>query len=362
MTIPYEDLRRLNQPFFNDYQSSFLEFLDSGWYVLGSFVQQFESEFAKYCGVKHCIGVANGLDALIIALRILELPSDTEVIVPSNTYVATILAIIHAGLKPVLVEPNPETYTLCPQAVQRAITKQTRVIMPVHLYGKMADMPMINAIAKAHNCITVTDCAQAHGASLNHKKAGSYADIGCFSFYPTKNLGALGDGGAIVTNNDEYSAKIRTFRNYGSDKKYFNKYVGYNSRLDEVQAAFLSIKLKALDAINAHKQRLANIYFSELKGRFQKPLRQSQYTDVFHIFNILHPERDLLRAYLEKQGIKTEIHYPVPPHRQEALRDMFRDQTFPIAEFIHAQTISLPISYCHTESDILQVASVLNNY
>jgi len=232
----------------------------------------------------------------------------------------------------------------------------------VHLYGKMADMVTINHIAVAHNLYVITDCAQAHGASLNQKKAGSYADMGCFSFYPTKNLGALGDGGAIVTHNAEFAAKIRAFRNYGSDKRYYNTYLGMNSRLDEIQAAFLIVKLKALDAINKHKQQLAKQYIATLTESVQKPVLQTSFCDVFHIFNILHPNRDELADYLKDRGIFTSIHYPVPPHKQQAASGLFKDASFPVSEHIHNQTLSLPISYSHTEEDIAKVVRTINQY
>lgn len=361
LRVKYEDLGALNKPFFDDYKHAFADVLDSGWYVLGQQVSAFETAFADFCGAAHCVGVASGLDALVIALDILDCEAGAEVIVPSNTYIATILAILKAGLTPVLVEPDIKTYTIDPQKIKTAITSKTRAIMPVHLYGKMADMKSIQAIAKAHNLVTISDCAQAHGASLNGKKAGTWADMAAFSFYPTKNLGALGDGGAITTNNAEWAQKIKMYRNYGSIEKYKNEVEGYNSRLDEVQAAFLNIKLKKLDYITAHKQKLAKIYFENLSDKFILPVQEAGYEDVFHIFNIRHERRDTLKAYLLENGIGTEIHYPIAPHNQEMLK-AYNLGKFPIAAEIHDTTLSLPISYAHSEADIQYVTHTLNKF
>lgn len=358
--IEYENLHKTNQKFFEEFRTKFNEVLESGWFILGKQVESFEAEFAFYLGVKHCIGVGSGLDALILALDAIEFEPGSEVIVPSNTYIATIIAVIRANLKPVLVEPDIRTYNIDPFKIEEKITSKTRAIIPVHLYGKSCDMDPIMEIAQKYNLIIIEDCAQAHGAMYKGKKVGTFG-IGCFSFYPTKNLGALGDGGAIVTNNDELAEKIRALRNYGSSKKYYNDYIGYNSRLDELQAAFLRIKLKYLDDINDHKRKLAKIYFEKLSDVFVKPVVHKDYFDVYHIFNIRHPERDKIREYLFQNGIKTEIHYPVPPHKQRAFQGVIEGE-YPISEEIHNTTLSLPIAYFHTEEDILKVCEILNKY
>ncbi|MGZ4035147.1 MAG: DegT/DnrJ/EryC1/StrS family aminotransferase [Bacteroidia bacterium] len=360
--IEYENLGKLNKPFFEEYEKAFKETLESGWYILGNKVETFEKEFASYCNTKHCIGLANGLDALILALRAFNFPTGSEVIVPSNTYVATILSIVHNGLTPVLVEPDLTTYNIDPKKIEEKITSKTTAIMVVHLYGKMCEMDTINAIAKKHNLKVIEDCAQAHGAKYKNKLAGNWGDFGAFSFYPTKNLGAIADAGAMTTNDDDLAGIIRTLRNYGSKTKYYNEVVGFNSRLDEVQAAFLSVKLKYLDAINEHKRKLANLYLKDLKADFIKPVVAQEYFDVYHIFNIRHPKRDALKEYLLKNNIKTEIHYPVAPNKQKAMIGILDAVQTPIAEEIHQTTLSLPVSYFHTEQDILRVIEVMNKF
>jgi len=360
--IEYENLGKLNKTFFQEFKVAFKQTLESGWYILGNKVQSFEKEFSAYCNVEHCVGVANGLDALVLALRAFNFENGSEVIVPSNTYIATILSIVHNGLKPVLVEPDINTYNINPNKIEEKITSKTRAIMVVHLYGKMCDMETINSIAKKHNLKVIEDCAQAHGASLKNKKAGNWGDIGAFSFYPTKNLGAIADAGAVTTNNSEIAEKIKTLRNYGSKVKYYNELVGFNSRLDEIQAAFLSVKLKYLDKINEHKIRLANLYLQNLKSDFIKPVVYSDYFDVYHIFNIRHAKRNELKDYLLKNDIKTEIHYPVAPNKQIAMIGVIDKQPTPIAEEIHQTTLSLPVSYYHTEQDILKVIEVMNKF
>ena len=360
--IEYENIGRLNQPFNEAFELAFKEVIDSGWYILGNKVKQFENEFAAYCQTKHCIGVANGLDAIILALRSYDFQPGDEVIVPSNTYIATILAIVHNGLKPILVEPDLNTYNIDPIKIEEKITPRTKAILVVHLYGKLCEMPEIMSIAQRHNLKVVEDCAQSHGAHHKGKKAGNWGHFGAFSFYPTKNLGAIGDGGAVTTNDPELALKISTLRNYGSQKKYYNEVVGYNSRLDEIQAAFLSIKLQALDQINNHKRKLADIYLNTLNEDFVLPVVHPDYFDVYHIFNVRHPKRDELRQHLLENDIKTEIHYPVAPVDQEAMRGILDGQETPIAQLIHATTLSLPISFYHTEADVVRVVEVMNNF
>jgi dTDP-4-amino-4,6-dideoxygalactose transaminase len=363
MEIEYENLGKVNHLFFEDFRRSFSETLQRGWYILGNNVKQFENKFAEYIGSKYCIGVASGLDALMLSLRAFMFPENSEVIVPSNTYIATILAIVNNNLKPVLVEPDIRTYNINPVEIERKITSKTKAIIVVHLYGKACDMGEIVRLAEKYDLKIIEDCAQAHGAMYKNKKVGSFGDFGAFSFYPTKNLGALGDAGAITTDNENLASTIRKLRNYGSSVKYYNEIIGFNSRLDEIQAGFLSIKLSKLDEINRHKRKLADIYLKNLKDEFIKPLIQQDYYDVYHIFNIRHPERDRLREYLLRNGIKTEIHYPVPPHRQKALEGIFDTKMkYPVSEEIHSSTLSLPISYGHTEDEIKKVVEVINNF
>lgn len=359
--IEYESLAKLNQPFFEEYTAAFQKTLTSGWYILGKNVEVFEKKFASFIGSKHCIGVANGLDALSLALRCFDFPQGSEVIVPSNTYIATILSIVQNGLVPVLVEPDIATYNIDPSKIEEALTPKSVAIMVVHLYGKCCEMDRIMDIAKRSNLRVIEDCAQSHGAKFRGKISGAFGDFGAHSFYPTKNLGALGDAGAVTTDDDALGDKIKTLRNYGSKIKYNNEYVGYNSRLDEMQAAFLSVKLAHLDEITSHKRKLAQLYSKNLKNDFIKPVIHPDYFDVYHIYNIRHSKRDLLREYLLKNQIKTEIHYPISPARQKAMTGIIKGE-FPISEEIHATTLSLPISFYHTEKDVEKVIEVLNNF
>ena len=359
--IEYENLQKANRPFFEEYQRCFNDVLESGWYILGSHVQNFEKQFAAYCGSNYCVGVASGLDALYLSLKALNYGQGSEVIVPSNTYIATILSILQNNLVPVLAEPRIDTYNIDPTRIEECITNKTKAIMVVHLYGKVCEMDAIKAIAEKHNLAIIEDCAQSHGASLKGQLSGTFGDFGAFSFYPTKNLGCLGDGGAITTNNEQHFDLLKSLRNYGSRVKYVNDIVGINSRLDEMQAAFLSVKLKRLDKINNHKRTLAALYQQHLKTDFIKPVLHPDYYDVFHIYNIRHPRRDELRAYLLENEIKTEIHYPFAPHRQKALQGIVSGE-YPIAEEIHNTTLSLPISYFHSQDDVLKVIEVLNKF
>jgi len=360
--IEYENLGELNKPFFEEYRTSFEKTLNSGWYILGKNVKQFEEEFAAYQQSKYCIGVTSGLDALILALRAFNYEKDSEVIVPSNTYIATILSILHCGLKPVLVEPDLGTYNIDPKKIEEKITAKTKAIMIVHLYGKPCNMAPILALKEKYQLSLIEDCAQSHGAKYFGKLTGTFGEFGAFSFYPTKNLGALGDAGAVLTDDAELAQSIKRLRNYGSDVKYYNEIVGYNSRLHEMQAGFLSIKLRHLDEINSHKRELAKIYFDNLKEAYIKPVVEEKVFDVFHIFNIRHPKRDDLKTYLLNHEIKTDIHYPVPPHKQKAMEGIIVEKNFPISEEIHATTLSLPISFYHTEDDIYKVVEVMNKF
>ena len=356
--IEYDNLKLVNKKLFKNYKSSFENFLDSGWYVLGDQVSRFEKEFADFNNAKYCVGVASGLDALMLAIDAYKFPKGTEIIVPSNTYIATILAILRNGFKPILVEPDIQTYNIDPAKIEEKITKNTKVILVVHLYGKVCEMDPIQSIAEKYDIQIIEDVAQAVGANYKGQVAGSFG-VGCHSFYPTKNLGAMGDAGAITCNNKDYMEKLMSLRNYGSQKKYFNDLIGYNSRLDEIQAGFLSIKLKILNEITDHKRKLAKIYFDNLCDKFIKPIIHEDHYDVYHIYNIRSNRRDELRNHLLENDIKTEIHYPVAPHRQKAMQGIL-DGKYPISEEIHNTTLSLPISFCHTEDDILKVSEVLN--
>lgn len=359
--IYYENLFNSNKKFIEEYKSKFTEVLNSGWFILGNEVKKFEDEFATYHNANFCVGVASGLDALTLSLIASRIPENSEVIVPSNTYIATILSILHAKMKPVLVEPNIRTYNIDPTKIEEKISSRTKALMIVHLYGKSCEMDAIVDICRKHNLILIEDCAQSHGAKYKDKLTGTFGDFGAFSFYPTKNLGALGDAGAVITNNDEYAERLRMLRNYGSLKKYHNELIGFNSRLDELQATLLSIKIKYLDEINSHKRKLAKIYLENLSDDFIKPEVNENYFDVYHIFNVRHPKRDKLKEYLLSNDIQTEIHYPVPPHKQKAMKGIISGD-YPISEEIHNTTLSLPCSFGHTETEIYKVVEVMNKF
>ncbi|MCW7490378.1 DegT/DnrJ/EryC1/StrS family aminotransferase [Leptospira meyeri] len=367
--IEYENLKLLNAPFQEEIDDAILRVSRSGWFILGKELERFEEEFAAFNGNKYCIGVASGLDALSLSLRYYNFPEGMEVIVPSNTYIATVLSILQNGLKPVLVEPSIDTYNIDPAKIKEKINKKTCAVMVVHLYGRPCEMEPILDVCNAHNLVLIEDCAQAHGARYKGKKVGSFGHVNAFSFYPTKNLGAFGDAGAVVTDDPDIADKIRKLRNYGSSVKYYNEFVGMNSRLDEIQAAILSVKLKHLSKINQHKKELCQIYETGLSNRFIKPLPDDDKIDqVHHIYPIRSTNRDKLKSYLLENGIKTEIHYPVPPHKQLALINyQIKDWTIagnslPIAEEIHETELSLPISFIHTKAEIETVVSVLNRW
>jgi dTDP-4-amino-4,6-dideoxygalactose transaminase len=362
MNIEYENLKAVNSRFHEELMDELSSILNSGWFILGDKVKIFEDKFAAYCGSKYCVGVASGLDALILSLLACGFEKGSEIIVPSNTYIATILAVIHAGLKPLLVEPDLRTYNLDPKLVEASINVNTRAILCVHLYGKPCEMNPIVTICQKYNLKLIEDCAQAHGAKYKGRMVGSFGDAGAFSFYPTKNLGALGDAGAVITSGQDLQDKIKMLRHYGQKQKYYNEVIGFNSRLDEIQAGFLLIKLKHLDAITKHKQKLSEIYQRNLKNDFIKPVIDPDFSDVHHIYPIRHPKRDLLREYLLSNRIKTEIHYPVPPHFQNALKGYFAEQRYPISEEIHNTILSLPISFSHREDEIEYVVDVMNKF
>jgi dTDP-4-amino-4,6-dideoxygalactose transaminase len=359
--IEYENLSLSNASFALEFKAAFASTLDKGWYILGSEVEKFELNFAKYIGVDHCIGVANGLDALTISMAALDLPSGSEVLVASNTYIATILAIVHAGLKPVLVEPDINTYNINPLILPEALTSSTRAICITHLYGKSCQMDKLIKFSDENNLYLIEDCAQSHGAKFKGKITGSFGIAGCFSFYPTKNLGALGDAGAITSNNKEYARRLRHIRNYGSEKKYINKYIGYNSRLDEIQAAFLNVKLNRLDDITNHKRMLANIYLKKLPKNLILPEISTDCYDVHHIFPIRVKHRDELKNFLYNRGVKTEIHYPLAPHHQEAFAGAL-GSNFPLADEIHSTELSLPISFSTTSDEVNYICNVITEF
>ena len=356
--IEYESLAQSNASYMAELEVAASRVIRGGWYVLGQEVSAFESEFAQYIGAKHCIGVANGLDALILSIEALDLPRGSEILVASNTYIATILAIVRAGHKPVLVEPVLETFNMDPAHLGATITANTRAICVTHLFGKACRMEAIGAFARDHDLKIIEDCAQSHGAKLANQMTGTFGDAGCFSFYPTKNLGAIGDAGAVVTNDDALAERLRYTRNYGSKQKYFNEFVGVNSRLDEMQAALLRVKLRHLEDMTQHKRALAEIYFDNLPCWLKLPRWRDDEYDVFHIFGVRHPRRDELRAWLLDRGVKTEVHYPIPPHRQKAMQGILSGD-WPVAEELHATELSLPISVGHAPEDILRICNSL---
>lgn len=360
--INYENLHKTNQPFEEAFKQKFEGFLQNGWYILGNEVETFEQNFASYCQAKYCVGVANGLDALELGLQVFNFPKNAEIIVSSNTYIATILAIVNQGFKPVLVEPTRSTYTIDPSKIEEKITSATKAIMVVHLYGRVAEMDKIVALAEKYNLEIIEDCAQAHGANLNGKMAGTFGKIGAYSFYPTKNLGALGDAGAIITSDEKIYRQLKALRNYGSEKKYHNLYIGKNSRLDELQAAFLNVKLPFLNKINTHKIELAKLYDKGLTDKVIKPIFADNYSHVFHIYNIRTEKREALKEYLVKNEIQTEIHYPVAPHLQKGYSHLFENQEYIISEEIHNTTLSLPISYATTKEEVKNIIDKINTF
>lgn len=357
--IEYESLANSNALYMKDLEVAASRVIHSGWYALGQEVMAFEQEFAQYLGVKHCIGVANGLDALMLSMEALNLPKGSEVLVASNTYIATILAIVRAGHKPVLVEPELETFNIDPTRLGLSLTSKTRAICVTHLFGKTCRMDIVNTFAREHGLKVIEDCAQSHGAKLSGQMTGTFGDAGCFSFYPTKNLGALGDAGAIATNDDILADRLRYMRNYGSKQKYVNEYIGINSRLDEMQAAFLRVKLRHLEEMTLHKRSLANTYFENLPTWLALPRKREDEYDVFHIFGIRHHDRNELRQWLLSNNIKTEVHYPIPPHRQKAMQGILEGE-WPIADELHSTELSLPISVGHSVNDVQHVSEIIS--
>lgn len=367
--IPYFDLGKVLAPHRAGFEKTFSDVFSSGWLILGKRLEQFESEFSAYCGSAHCIGTGNGLDALILIFRAyLQLgrlqPGD-EVIVPANTYIASILSISEAGLTPVLAEPDPETFNLSLDSAQKAIGPKTRAILAVHLYGQLAD-PALRKLADDHNLLLIEDSAQAQGAEVVSDgkvfKAGNFGHASGFSFYPTKNLGCLGDGGAVTTNDDDLAETLKMLRNYGSKVKYQNEIVGVNSRLDELQAAFLSLRLPQLDTENDKRRHIAKQYLDGIRNpKIKLPFYDGSAGHVFHVFAVRTADRDDLQRYLSGNGIGTMIHYPTPPHQQPAFGH-WNKLSLPITQAIHREILSLPMSPAHTPDEIATVVNLLNRY
>ena len=368
MNIPFLELKPGYQELKAELDAAYQRVMDSGWFLLGRELEGFETEYAGYCGSKHCVGVANGLDALHLILRAWEIGAGDEVIVPSNTYIATWLAVSYAGATPVPVEPDPRTCNIDPAQIEAAITPRTRAIMPVHLYGQPADMDPIMEMAGRHGLKVIEDSAQAQGALYKGRRAGALGHASGHSFYPGKNLGAFGDGGAVTTDDDALADRVRTLRNYGSKKKYYNECQGFNSRLDELQAAFLRVKLKKLDEWNARRRRLAGIYLREFApfcaeppaSGIVLPFVSAEVTPVWHLFVVRHGQRDAFQRRLAERGVGTLIHYPVPPHRSGAYANLQVSQSkelkLPVAEELARTVISLPIGPHVTIEQAGQVA------
>ena len=404
--IQFLNLHKINEPYEALFQEKFKEVLDKGWYVLGNEVTEFEQNFAQFCGTQFCIGVGNGLDALTLIfkgyIQLGKLQKGDEVLVPANTYIASVLAILQADLVPVLVEPDDKTFNLNVNLLENHITFQTKAILAVHLYGQLADMEKINDFAKTHQLLVIEDAAQAHGASIqcsdfssqssnsdqysdfsdqseivnnsgsflepktqNPKpflKAGNLSHAAGFSFYPSKNLGAIGDGGAITTNDSELAKMLFSLRNYGSEEKYHNDFIGVNSRLDELQAAFLNVKLPHLDCDNQRRIAIAKRYLTEIKNdKISLPFYDNSDNHVFHLFVIRTQNRSDLQIYLSEYDIQTQIHYPIPPHKQKALK-ILNHLSFPITEKIHEEVLSLPMSPVMTDEEVEEVIRIINQY
>ena len=365
--VSFLDLKQINLRHQSAFEASLNDVLQKGWFILGSKVEEFENAFAQYCGAKHCIGVANGLDALILIFEAYKelgfIKAGDEVLVPANTYIASILAVSKAGLVPVLVEPNEKTWLMNPDLLEKNITSKTKAILPVHLYGQLCDMDLINKVAAKHNLLVIEDSAQSHGAFYNGLRSGNLGNASGFSFYPGKNLGALGDGGAITTNDDTLANALKALRNYGSHKKYENIYQGINSRLDELQAAFLLTKLQVLDDDNNIRRQVADRYLCEIKNpKITLPTSCDRLQHVWHLFAVRVENRNEFQEYLHKNGVQTVVHYPIPPHRQKAYQNMWSNKTYPVSEEIHNTIISLPISPVLTDAEVQFVIDTINKY
>lgn len=365
--IKFLDVQAINKRFQHEFKTKFDAVLNSGQYILGHEVEAFEKNYASYCGTSYCVATSTGLDALILIFKAFielgKLNKGDEIIVPANTYIASILSIIHSGLKPVFVEPDLESYNISPIEIEKHITKNTKAILAVHLYGQLADMNAINAIAESNNLLVVEDAAQAHGAKNdNGKRSGNLSHAAAFSFYPSKNLGALGDAGAVTTNNTMLANKVAELRNYGSKEKYVNTSLGFNNRMDEIQAAFLNVKLSKLDLDNERRQHIAKRYKNGIKNpKIQLPFYDNSKNHVFHVFVLLVDNRKAFISFLKHKSIETLLHYPIAPHKQEALQ-MYNELEFPITERIHETIVSIPISPIMTDDQVDEVIKILNTY
>lgn len=364
MRIPFVTFRPMENELNKEIYEAFERVFARSWYIGGIEDEKFEKSFADYCGTDHCVGVGNGLDALILALKALEIGDGDEVIIPSNTYIATALAVTYVGAKLVFVEPDIRTFNIDPLLIENVVTERTKAIIPVHLYGQACDLDPIMEIARRYNIYVIEDCAQAHGATYKGRKVGTFGDIACFSFYPGKNLGALGDAGAIVTNNGELANKIRAMGNYGSDYKYHHIYRGNNSRLDELQAAFLTAKLPHLDRMNNERRRIASLYTERIKNKKVVTPYVPDYTDpVWHIYGIRSNDRDALEKHLRENGIESNKHYPVPIHLQKCYNNLeIHRGELPIAEELSATELSIPMYYGMTDEEVQYVIDVINEF
>lgn len=360
--IPFLDLFAINDRYSREIEHSIQEVLDSGWYLQGEINKEFCKNFASYCGTKYCLGVANGLDALRLIIRGYGFGAGDEIIVPANTFIATVLAITENGCKPIFVEPDINTYNINPKLVEKSITSKTKAIMAVHLYGQLADVESLSKIAKKYGLKLIEDSAQAHGAILNDKRAGSFGDAAGFSFYPGKNLGALGDAGCITTNDKDLYEKCKALANYGSDYKYHHIYKGINSRLDEIQAAILNVKLKYLEQDNEIRRSISKQYREQVdNSSIILPTVSSEESHVWHIFVVRTNNRGKLAEFLKERGIQTNIHYPIPPHQQKAYSE-YEGDSYPITEQIHKQVLSIPISPVLSQQDVQYIITCLNQY
>ncbi len=364
MQIKYSSFLPIERELEDEFREAFTRVFKNSWYIKGREDEAFEKAFANYCCVDFCVGVGNGLDALMLSLKALDIGTGDEVIVPSNTYIATALAVTYVEATPVFVEPNIRTFNIDPASIEQAVTKRTKAIMPVHLYGQACDMDPIIKIAEKFGLFVVEDCAQAHGATYKGKRVGSFGDVAGFSFYPGKNLGALGDAGAVVTNNKELADKVKALGNYGSDYKYHHIYKGNNSRLDELQAAFLSVKLAHLDRMNKERRRIASIYTNRITNpKIITPSVLKDVEPVWHIYAIRCKERDALEEYLNRKGIETNKHYPIPMHLQECYKDFnISKGDLPIAEEISQTELSLPMYYGMTDDELQYVIEAINEF
>lgn len=360
--IKFLDLYAINEQYRPEIDAAIKRTLDSGWYLLGKECEEFEKNFAAYCGVKHAIGVANGLDALNLIIKAYGFGVGDEIIVPANTYIASILAISQNGATPILVEPDIETYNINPNLIEEKVTAHTKAIMVVHLYGQSVEMQKIWDLAAKYNLKIIEDAAQAHGAMYKGRRVGNLGDASGFSFYPGKNLGCMGDGGAITTNDDGLASKIKALRNYGSHKKYENIYQGTNSRLDEIQAAILDVKLKYLDTDNQKRRATAKYYLQNIKNSLiTLPKVKAPESHVWHLFVVRTDNQNALKDYLESNGIQCLIHYPIPPHKQQAYKE-WNECSYPITEQIHKEVLSIPISPVMSTEEAALTVKIINNY